>query len=307
MTRREFLRLAGISAGVVGFSALDLSRLERALADPLAPTVIWLQGASCTGCSVSLLNRISTTGPTDIGDLLINYINLSYHPQVMALAGQSAVQQAQKAYAAGNYVLAVEGGIPTAFGGNTCWAWSYNGKDVTMLEAVKTLSSKALAVLSVGTCAAFGGIPAAPPNPTGIKSVSAVTGKKTINIAGCPTHPDWIVWTVAQLLIGNTIQTDANGRPTALFNRTVHSQCPRREADETGRFGVEGACLEELGCKGPSTIGPCPKMLFNGGANWCIGANAPCLGCTEPSFPAATGFYRGGEGGGDDDEEEDDD
>lgn len=304
MTRRDFLKVAGLSAGALGLTALDLAHLEEAIANPTGPNVIWLQGTSCTGCSVSFLNRYATSAPATAADVLINTVNLRYHPQVMALAGQSAVDQALAAYNTGNYILAVEGGVPTAFGGATCWAWSYNGQDVTMLQAVRSLAAKAKAILSIGTCASFGGIASAAPNPTGVVSVAAASGKQTINIAGCPVHPDWIVWPIAQLLLGKTIARDSYGRPTALYGRTVHSQCPRRERDEADGFG-DGGCLKELGCRGPETRCLCPQSKFNSGVNWCIGSGAPCIGCTEPSFSGPDPFYRAGEGG--DDEEEGDD
>jgi hydrogenase small subunit len=291
ISRRDFLKYCGVSAGALGLSVTELGRLEEALANPNAPTVIWLQGSACTGCSVSFLNRISNSSPQTAADVLINSINLVYHPNLMALAGQSAVALVEQAYRAGNYILAVEGGIPTAFGGRACWAWTYNGVDVTLETAVRDLASRAARILCIGTCAAWGGIPAAPPNPTGVKGVQALTGKATINIAGCPTHPDWIVWAVVQLLLGQNIPVDSYGRPRAIFNRTVHDLCPRKEREEAKTFGVEGLCLEELGCRGPETRGNCPIQLWNGGVNWCIGANAPCLGCTEPNFPGTRPFY----------------
>jgi hydrogenase small subunit len=291
VTRRDFLKFCGISAAALGLSAGDLKLLKEALANPNGPTVLWLQGTSCTGCSISFLNRISNTAPTTAADLLINSINLAYHPNLMALAGDAAVAVAENAYNTGGYVLAVEGGAPTNFGGNTCLAWSYNGEDVTFQEAVLDLSSRAAAILAIGTCASYGGIAAAPPNPTGVKSIKALTGKTTINIAGCPPHPDWVVWTVAQLLLGKNIAVDSYGRPTTLFNKTVHNQCPRRETEEAGTFGIDNRCLEELGCRGPKTIANCPKVLWNGGVNWCIDANAPCLGCTNPNFPDPIPLY----------------
>ena len=156
-----------------------------------------------------------------------------------------------------------------------------------------------LATIAVGTCASFGGVSAMTPNPTGVRSLSQAAGVATINVAGCPPHPAWIVWTIAQLLLGKSIPKDSNGRPTSIYGRTVHSQCPRRERDEAGSFGTSG-CLRELGCRGPQTYANCPNNLFNGGVNWCIGANAPCIGCTDPSFSAARDFYSFGEGGGDD-------
>ncbi|HEY3378380.1 MAG TPA: hydrogenase small subunit [Armatimonadota bacterium] len=294
ISRRDFLKLVSVSAATLGLSALELGDLEKALANPSAPTVIWLQGAGCTGCSVSFLNRISTTAPLTAGDVLINSVNLVYHPNLMSVAGQTAVTAAQQAYNAGNYILIVEGGVPTAFNGSTCLAWTFNGVNVTFKDAVTTLASRASKVVCVGTCAAFGGMSAAPPNPTGVKGVKAATGKTTINIAGCPPHPDWIVWAIVQLLLKSNITLDANGRPTALYSGTVHSKCPRRGTDEAGTYGVDNRCLRELGCKGPETVCNCPAQRWNNGVNWCIDANSPCLGCTNPTFPGSTAFYSGG-------------
>ena len=286
ITRRDFLKYCGISAAALGLSSLDLVRLEEALATTAGPQVIWLQGSGCTGCSMSFLNFINAAvgaDPTDAGDILLNHINLLYHPNLMAAAGQSAAEVAAQAYTAGGYILAVEGGVPTAFGGRACWAWTYNGHDITFQQAVTDLSAKAAKVISIGTCAAFGGIPAAGSNPMGVKSVQAVTGKPTINIAGCPPHPDWIVYVIAQLLAGANLPLDGYGRPTALFRQTVHSQCPRNDSPET--------CLASQGCKGPGTNANCPTILWNNQSNWCVNANAPCYACTEPSFPGTTSLY----------------
>ena len=298
ISRREFLKLCGISAAAIGLTASDLKLLKKALANPYGPTVIWLQGSGCTGCSESFLNFISTTRPQTAADVLISSINLTYHPNLMALAGDSAVAQAQKAYNAGGYVLAIEGGVPTKFGGNACRAWSFNGQRVTFQQAVVDLASRAAAILCIGTCAAWGGIPAAPPNPTGVKGVKAVTGKNTINIAGCPPHPDWIAWAVVQLVLGSTINLDANGRPTALYGSNMHQNCPRRDNDRAIIPGVDNACQIYLGCQGPVTNSSCPSTLWNNRQNWCIDANARCLGCTSPTFPGTQLFsYVGGPAG----------
>jgi hydrogenase small subunit len=294
LTRRDFLKLAGASAAALGLSMSDLGDLESALANPGAPTVLWLQGAACTGCSVSLLNRVSTSAPKTAADVLIDTINLRYHPTLMAPAGDSAVDIVRSAYDAGGYILAVEGGVPTAFGGAACWAWTYNGVDVTFKDAVTDLATRAGSVLCVGTCAAWGGIPAAPPNPTGVVGVKTATGRSTINIAGCPAHPDDIVWVISQLLLGRSISLDGSGRPTALFPSDMHERCPYKEVGEASQLGTEGRCLQELGCRGETTNGRCQSRLFNGGVNWCMGAGAPCIGCNSPSFPGTKALYKSG-------------
>jgi len=301
--RRSFLRYCVASAAALGIDGPVLHTLRRALAAGGSglPTVIWLAGANCTGCTVSLANRIGTDGPVDLKDLLLGTISLAYHPNLMGAAGDLAVDVLADA-SRGDYILAVEGGIPTAFGGHTCMLWSENGTEVTAQEAVTRLAPRAQAILAIGTCASFGGVAGGAPNPTGIRSVQALTGYPTINIPGCPTHPDWVVWTIAQLLAGVTPSLDSNRRPTALFSTsyTVHDKCPRRHTDEAETFGVEGRCLEELGCKGPKTRADCPTRLWNGQTNWCIGANAICLGCTESGFPDRFSAFYGGEDEGDD-------
>ncbi|MCU0580173.1 MAG: hydrogenase small subunit [Desulfobacterota bacterium] len=291
ISRRDFLKYCGLSAAAVGLSATDLTLLEKALASPTGPSVIWLQGSGCTGCSESFLNRISTEGPATAADVLVNAINLVYHPNLMSLAGQDAVAQAQAAYEKGGYLLAVEGGIPTAFGGRACYAWTYNETEVTFEQAVKGLAEKAAGILCVGTCAAWGGIPAAPPNPTGVKGVKEVTGRNTINIPGCPTHPDWIVWAVVQLLTNQPIALDGYGRPTHFFSTSVHDLCPRQGNVVAQNYGRDHQCLMDLGCRGPLTMANCPMQKWNNRVNWCVDANAPCIGCTEPGFPGTNPFY----------------
>lgn len=286
VSRREFLKYCGASAAALGLTALDLSHLEAVLASPTAPSVIWLQGAGCTGCTESFLNLISTTAPKTAAEVLINSINLVYHPTVMAAAGETAVQAAQAAYNKGGYILMVEGGVPTAMGGAPCFAWTINGQDVTFQTAVTDLAARASKVVAVGNCAAYGGIPAAGTNPAGIKGVQAATGKATLNIPGCPPHPDWITWAVVQLLLGNTPQVDTYGRPTTIYGRTVHDRCPRKEDTPKAKtFGLDGLCLREIGCRGPDTRCNCPTLKWNNGVSWCVGANSPCIGCTEPGFP----------------------
>ncbi len=285
--RRAFLKYCIGAAAALGLDLSVIGALEKAFAAGDGPPIIWLNGANCTGCTVSLANLVGTQSPVDVADLLVNTVNLAFHPNLMGAAGDLAVQTLREAVS-GDYVLAIDGGIPTAFDGHTCMLWRENGKEVTAMEAVAELAPNALAVLCVGTCSSFGGIPAGDPNPTGIQSVKALTGINTINIPGCPAHPDWIVWTVAQLLSGAAPSLDEDGRPVELFGGDkprVHDRCPRKGEEEADTFGTDGLCLKELGCKGPKTRADCPTRNWNNGTNWCIGANAICIGCTENGFP----------------------
>ncbi|MBI5287226.1 MAG: oxidoreductase, partial [Deltaproteobacteria bacterium] len=150
--------------------------------------------------------------------------------------------------------------------------------------------------IALGTCAAYGGIPAGAPNPTGNKGVADfLKGEKiktpVINIPGCPPHPDWFVGTVADILLFGLPKPgkiDKEGRPKAFYGKTIHDSCQRRSYYEEGKyaekFGDEG-CMIRLGCKGPDTHADCPIRLWNSGVNWCVGAGSICQGCTEPGFP----------------------
>src|ERR1700751_2732732 len=161
VTRREFFNYCAGSAAALGLAG-TLGPLEKALAATTGPPIIWIKGASCTGCTVSLANRISSSAPVDLADLLIHTIDLVYHPTLMGAAGDLAVQTLANA-AAGSYILAVEGGIPTIFSGKTCTIYTYNGVDVTALAPVQQLAPKAAKVLSIGTWESFGGMAAANP------------------------------------------------------------------------------------------------------------------------------------------------
>ncbi|MRR05912.1 MAG: twin-arginine translocation signal domain-containing protein [Deltaproteobacteria bacterium] len=284
VTRREFLKYCTASAVALGLTSA-LGPLARALAAGNGPPIIWLSASSCTGCTVSLANRVSSSAPVDLTDLLINTINLAYHPNLMGAAGDLAVQTL-RTVDDGSFILAVEGGIPTIYNGKTCILWSENGVDVTAMAAVNELAAKAAKILSIGTCAAYGGIPGGAPNPTAVKSVKALTGRSNIiNIPGCPPHPDWIVWTIAQLLAGRNPSLDSSGRPTELFGATVHSKCPRRDTEWATSLSQTGRCLNNLGCKGQQTYADCASRKWNNGVNWCVGSDSLCQGCTQSTFP----------------------
>jgi hydrogenase small subunit len=303
LSRRAFLKYCGAGAATIGLSTSDLGLLHAALASTGAPEVIWIKGSSCDGCSISLLNRIAESAPATVADVLLNNINLTFHTNLMTFAGESAVAVMEQAYAKGNYILVVEGGIPTAFGGHACISYSYKGQEVTFQECVLKYAERASHIICAGTCAAWGGIPASGTNPTQVVGVKALTGRTTVNISGCPANPDWVVWAIVQLILGHSIDLDIDNRPVALYAAdlngdpapaSIHDKCPRNGNDEATAFGNIGdKCLVRLGCRGPDTKARC-RDCWNGIAgqgHWCIGVNAPCHGCTERTFPGPEPFY----------------
>jgi hydrogenase small subunit len=315
ISRREFLQYCTVCAAALGLNESTLKELKAALESDGAPTVLWLHGSGCQGDSVSFLNLFldaPAVDHVDTKDVLLNNINLAYHTVVMASAGETAVTMAEQAKRKGGYVLVCEGGVPTAFGGRACNVMTVNGVEKTYQEMVLELGANAIAVLSVGTCASFGGIPAAPPNPTDVVSVESalatggVTGPAIINIPGCPAHPDWAAWVVVQLILETIPDLDEYKRPTALYVSDVHENCPRNpnfhDTVKATTFGEDHKCLEDLGCRGPGTNADCPLRGWNKGpipvwssdqymrANWCVDSNGMCFGCVEPDFPGGD-FY----------------
>jgi len=269
--------------------------------------VIWLQTSTCTGCSVSLLDSASPNIKNILIDQIIpgTHISLRFHATLMAGSGEQVLQVMEDTMTKerGGYVLIVEGAIPTSSAGVFGFIGERDGHPFSMQERLLELASNSMAVLSVGTCASFGGIPAAQPNPTDCKPVKSVLDsagivKPLINIPGCPPHPDWVVNTVAGIVLKGLPRADElddNLRPLAFYGKLIHETCPRRASFDEGKFakkpGDEG-CLYELGCKGPITYADCPTRRWNNGTNWVIGAGAPCNGCTQPEFPDLTSpFY----------------
>ncbi|MGC8490621.1 MAG: hydrogenase small subunit [Syntrophobacteraceae bacterium] len=286
LSRRDFMKYCGALTATLGLSSAYAPKVAAALTSPHRPPVVWLAMAECTGCAEATLR---TTYPW-IDTLLLDIISLDYSDTIMAPSGTAAEKSLHDAVAKnpGKFLLIVDGAIPTVDNGNF---GKVGGK--TMVELIKDIGPKALAVLAVGTCSAYGGLPAASPNPTQAKSVTEVTGLKTVNIPGCPPNPINIVGTVVNyLLFGKLPALDAQGRPLFAYGQLVHDQCPRRSHFDAGEFVTsfnseearKGFCLYQMGCKGPKTYNNCPKVLYNEGTNWPVGAGHPCIGCSEPGF-----------------------
>jgi hydrogenase small subunit len=297
ISRRNFLKFSAGGAAALGINLFDNPLLKKAFALAIQETpVIWLAAGACSGCSVSLLDALSPR----IQDVLLDqvlpghHISLNFHPTVMAAAGDLAMQ-AMYDTEEKPFLLVVEGAITTAADGRCCEVGEKDGHGITAVDHVTRLGRKAKAVIAIGSCASFGGVPKANMNPSGSKGVMEVFKAQgittpTINLPGCAAHPDWFVSTVAAVLLGGpeSVKVDAHGRPLLFYRKLIHDNCPLRGQFDSGRFaqkfGDEG-CLYKLGCKGPLAHADCPEKRFNSGTNWCIENGHPCNGCVEPDYP----------------------
>ena len=282
--------------------------------------LIWLNLASDTGCTISMLQAsnpdlieaVETLGVSadfwkalmtpdyDLGWVTAGYTeeDLSQVPLLNAAFGSAPVD-----------ILVVEGTpqIGTPAGGTQgffCTTASYNGSRVTGYELLQRLAAKASYIVAVGQCSSFGGIPAGKGNVTGAVSVrdalsaaSVTTKNPVINIPGCPANPDWTLVTLATVLQGFSPDLDDQGRPKAFFSSYIHDNCPRRGAYDRGQmaktFDDPVGCYWDLGCKGPITLSSCAKTKWNNGTSFCTQAGPLCYGCMHPSFPDSptSGFF----------------
>ena len=296
ITRKKFLQIFSGSIAGVALSNLWLPKLLQA-ADVKNGKgrlpIVWFQGQNCSGCPVSFIN----TEYPSVDEVLIEVITLEYNPTIMGGTGDTAVAILERMASEekGKFILVIDGSIPIEAEGNYCNIGEINGKSVTAVEWMQILGSTAAAVVAIGTCATWGGIPAAPPNPTKAKAArDIILDKPLINIPGCPPHPDWIVGTLVHVLKYGIPPLDDIGRPLIFFgpDKVIHDNCELRQYFDAGvfakEFGEKG-CLYELGCKGPIAHCDVSTRGWNSGVNWCNRSGGPCIGCTEPTFPGGSG------------------
>jgi len=295
VSRRAFLKYAAYTASIMALPATSTNVIAQALATAKRQSVIWLSFQECTGCTESLTRSFSPT----LEDLIFDFISLDYHHTLQAVSGDAAenARHAAMVENKGKYIVVVDGSVPIKDDG----VYSTIA-GMTNLDMLNETVKDAFAVVSVGTCAAFGGIPHAKPNPTGAVAISEIIkDKPLINISGCPPIPEAITGTLSYILsFGKIPELDHLGRPKAFFGETIHDRCYRRPFYERGMFAKsfddEGArngwCLYELGCKGPVAYNACATLKWNGGTSFPIQSGHGCLGCSEPDFWDMGGFYK---------------
>ncbi len=289
ISRRSFLELSARLGAVMGLGACAVPRIASALEEMAAGTapVLWLQGQCCSGCSVALLDAEAISPYR----LLTRYISLTFHQTLSTATGHVAVDTVNKTISQGGYLLVVEGSVPAGMPHACTFGEEKFGSQL------ERAAKNAKAIVALGACAAFGGIPAAGNNPTGASSIPDYLVQQgintaTIRIPGCPAHPDgcWGADACAQVRPAAGWTPWA---PKAFFSRLLHDECPRfadYEREKFARtFGEEG-CFFKLGCLGPNTHADCNLRQWNGGTNTCIRAGAPCIGCAEPGFALKADF-----------------
>lgn len=305
VSRRSFLIYCSTLASMLALPPSAAPAMAASLAKARRASVIWLSFQECTGCTEALTRSDSPT----LENLIFDLISLDYHHTLQAASGSAAEAAREQAMKdnEGKYLILVDGSVPTKDGGIYSTIAGVSNVDI-LLEA----SKGAAAIVAIGSCAAFGGLPMAAPNPTGAVPVSElIKDKPIVNVSGCPPIPVVMTGVLAHFLTFGTLpELDAFGRPKSFFGENIHDRCYRRPFYDQGKFAKsfddEGArngwCLFELGCKGPTTYNACATVKWNAGTSFPIQSGHGCLGCSEPGFwdkgsfyePLATGHWGSG-------------
>jgi hydrogenase small subunit len=287
----------------VGF---EHARVERQLVH-----VLWLtSGLGCDGDSVAMT---AASNPR-LEDLLHGVLPgtpriVLYNPLLAYETGEEFVHAFERAATGGldPFILVLEGSVPNEqISGEGHWSGfgvdPESGQPITVCTWIDRLAPRAAAVLALGTCAAYGGIPAMRGNPTGAMGLRDYLGRDwhsrrglpIVNLPGCPVQPDNITETLLHVAlyvadVDEPLELDEQGRPRRLFTRTVQESCGRAGFAEQGEFASTPAdhrgCLVKIGCKGPVVKCNVPIRGWVGGVGGCPNVGGICMACTMPGFP----------------------
>ncbi|ABB44715.1 Ni-Fe hydrogenase, small subunit [Sulfurimonas denitrificans DSM 1251] len=239
--------------------------------------ILWLSAITCNGNTHSFLNYPHM-------EQFLDDFEFIYHPVIDSKYSLQEIVSNEIECE----VLIIEGAISEEFqrGG------------VPIFEIIKNYSKRVQKILTVGTCATFGGIF----RESDYKDTAGMHFDqdralhnfsdfldKTISISGCPIHPEVLVNTLYAIKKSVLLRVDNFLRPKEFYAYTVHNGCTRNEYFEykvdNHKFGeLEGCMFYDHGCQAPFTHGSCNKILWNE-VNSKTRAGVPCFGCTEPSFP----------------------
>ena len=290
VSRRGFLTFCGAMATAMAMPKTVGAQIAEAIRTKQKPTLVWLEFQDCAGNTEAFLRA----GRPTAADVILDTLSVDYHETIMAAAGHRAEENLHQVVAEkpGEYIAIVEGSIPTGAGGAYC---TIGGRSA--LDIAREVCGGAAATIAIGTCAAFGGLPAAAPNPTGALSVAdAVPGiKNLINLPACPANAENLAGGDRLLhhLQPPATALDRYGRPLFAYGKSIHDNCERRAHYDAGQY------VEEWGDDGPphsatastrwdardrSPTRTAPTFGWNEGTNWPIGCGHPCIGCAEPDF-----------------------
>ena len=271
ITRRSFLKFCSLTAAGLGLGPEFAGKIAHALETKPRTPVIWLHGLECTCCTESFIR----SGHPLAGDVVLSMISLDYDDTLMAAAGHQAeelLEQTIEKYD-GQYILACEGNPPLNEDGMYC---IQAGKPY--VEKLRHMADHCKAIIAWGSCASWGCVQAARPNPTRATPIhKVILDKPIVKVPGCPPIAEVMTGVLTYMIAFDELpELDRQGRPKMFYSQRLHDKCYRRPHFDAGQFvekfddegARKGYCLYKVGCKGPTTYNACSTVEWNGGLSW---------------------------------------
>jgi hydrogenase small subunit len=295
ISRRDFMKFCTGMAALLALPSSFIPKIAEAVATQ-KPYLVWLEFSDCAGDTESTLRATSPT----IAQIILDVFSLEYHETIMAPSGKNAEKSLQDVVKnhKGKYFAIVEGAIPMADNGVYCCVGGRSALDIA-----REVCGNAAVTIAVGSCATWGGIASAKPNPTGAVGVAkAVPGLTLVNLPGCPMNVENLTATIVHYLtFGSLPSLDSRNRPLFAHGKRIHDNCERRGHFDAGQFvrqwGDEGHrngwCLYEMGCKGPEAFFNCPTVKYNEGTSWPVQGGHGCIACAaDDNWDLMTPVYK---------------
>jgi len=294
ISRRNFMKFCSLTAASLGLGPTFATKIANAMETKPRIPVLWLHGLECTCCSESFIRSAHPL----VKDVVLSMISLDYDDTIMAAAGHQAeeiLEEVKEKYK-GRYILAVEGNPPLKDDGVYCIP---GGRP--FIDKLKYMAEDAQMIISWGSCASWGCVQAAKPNPTQATPVhKVIKDKPIIKVPGCPPIAEVMTGVITYLLTFERIpELDRQGRPKMFYSQRIHDKCYRRPHFDAGQFvenwddeqARKGYCLYKMGCKGPTTYNACSTTRWNEGVSFPIQSGHGCIGCSEDGFWDKGSFY----------------
>ena len=222
---------------------------NQAKTEAITAHVLWVTvGLSCEGDSVAMTSAVNPSLEDIITGAIPGMPKVVIHNQVIAYeVGHDFIQpwfDAQEGKL-DPFVLVIEGSLGNEkINGDGYWTgFGVNpetGQPIPVNEWIDRLSDKAAAIVAVGTCATYGGIPAMKNNPTGAMGVrdylgwnwKSKAGIPIVNIPGCPAQPDNMTEMLVNLVfalagMAPVPELDDAGRPVCCSAARSREGCNR--------------------------------------------------------------------------------
>lgn len=255
--------------------------------------IIWIGGASCEGCTMATLGAAQP----GIEDLLLGRMPdappvFLVHP-VLAEESGDAYRDCLEQAAGGKlspFVLVLEGSVldeSLAGEGYFSRLGMAEGQPLTTAAWIGRLAPQAAAVLAIGSCATWGGIPAAAGNVTGAMGLEDYLGRgflsrgglPVINVPGCAPSGEAfleaLVYVFLHLSQRVPLELDDQRRPRWLYKDVATPVPPRADYVPLELYDAQGR--PEVGC-------PVPVRGWMNGIGGCARVGGCCIGCTERDF-----------------------